>query len=315
MNMPPKAIAISIFAAAASALCIMASYGIGAGASPLMLIAAFPIYVAALSQGTAVGTISSILAMFITAVFTSPEMAVALGLGFTIPASIIGHQANLAQVTNGKIEWYPLSRLFFNLCILLSIGLVILGYMSGYNPERLTPLLEDVMKEALAANPPARPLTEADTKAIIASVFTILPFVFAGIWLIIHVISIYFASIVCRASDMLARPKDDIALEAGLPKAAVAIMLVCLIASFTMTGIIKLMLLVVAGIFLMALSLLGLANLHLRARKNPAGIALVIASYGAIFFVYPVLYLFSISGILRTFNPPQNPNQSPPPAV
>lgn len=312
MNMSPKAILISIAAGLASALCVMASYGVGAGASPLMLIAAFPIYVATLSQGTAVGVGSSILAIMIAATAISPQVAIGLGIAFTIPASIIGHQANLAQETNGEMEWYPLSRLFFNLCALLSIGLIILGFLSGYNPDDLAPILSEAMSEALKANPPAQPLTEEETKALTRSVFSILPFFFAGIWLIVHIINLHLAAVICRASNMMPRPKDDIAIEAGLPKIAVAIMVGTLLLSFMFTGIVKFFLLITAGIFFMAFSLLGLANLHKRARNNPAGFALVIASYGAIFFLYPVIYLFSISGILRTFNQSNNQTNTPP---
>lgn len=307
-----KAIIITIFAGLASALCIMASYGVGVGASPLLLIAAFPIYVATLSQGTAVGVGSSILAIMVAATAINPQVAIGLGIAFTIPASIIGHQANLAQETDGVMEWYPLPRLFFNLCVILSLGLIVLGFLSGYNAEQLSPVLSQAVQEALKANPPAQPLTEEDTKALMTTVFTVLPFFFAGIWLIIHIISLHLAAIVCRVSKMMPRPKDDIVVDAGLPKVAIAIMLGSLLLSFALSGIAKFFVLVVAGIFVMAFSLLGLANLHRRARNNPAGFALVIAIYVAIFFLYPILYLFSISGVLQTFNQSNNSTNPPP---
>lgn len=310
--MSPKAILIIVAAGLASMLCVMAALNAGAGASPIMLLAAFPIYVATLSQGPAVGLGSSIFAILIAATMINPQAAVGMGIAFTIPASIIGHQANLAQETNGQMEWFPLSRLFFNLCVILSIGLIVLGYISGYNPEKLSPLLNEAMTEALKANPTPQPLTEEETRALTKSVFSILPFIFAGIWLIIHVLNLHLAAMVCRASNMMPRPKDDIALQAGLPKVALTIMIVCLVLSFIVGGILKFFMLITAGIFLMAFSLLGLASFHLRARKNPAGFALVLASYAAIFFLYPVLYLFSISGIFRTFNQTNNQTNTPP---
>ncbi len=309
-----KAIIISIFAGLASALCVMASVGVGVGASPLMLIAAFPIYVATLSQGTSVGVGSSIMAIMVAATAINPQAAIGLGIAFTIPASIIGHQANLAQETDGTMEWYPLSRLFFNMCVILSVGLIVLGFLSGYSAEKLSPLFSEAFEEAIKANPPAQPLTEQDTKAIMTSVFTVLPFFFAGIWLIIHVISLHLAAMVCRVSKMMPRPKDDIVSDANLPKIAIGIMVGSLFLSLMFTGLTKFFLLVIAGIFVMAFSLLGLANLHRRARNNPAGIALVVASYAAIFFLYPVLYLFSFSGVMRAFNQSNN-STNPPPAA
>lgn len=314
--MSPKAIIIAVCAGIASALCVMASFNVGAGASPLLLIAAFPIYVATLSQGTTVGVISSVTAMLVAAIAINPQVAVGIGLGFTIPASIIAHQANLAQEAEaGGIEWYPLSRLFFNLCILLSVGLSVLLFLSGYDPAQLSPFLSEAIDQALEANPPPQPMTAEQTEALTQNVFRILPFFFAGIWLIVHVINLHFAAIVCRASSMLARPKDDIAQTAGLPKVSLAIMLASLVGSFIVSGSLQLFLLITAGIFVMALSLLGLANLHRRSRNNPAGIALVIASYGAIFFLYPIIYLFSISGLFRVFNQSNNQTNTPPPAV
>jgi len=81
-------------------------------------------------------------------------------------------------------------------------------------------LLNEAMTEALKANPTPQPLTEEETKALTQSVFTILPFFFAGIWLVIHVLNLHLAAMVCRASNMMPRPKDDIALNAGLPNMA-----------------------------------------------------------------------------------------------
>jgi MFS family permease len=316
--MSPKAFIISILAGLASALCVMASFNVGPGAFPVMLIAAFPIYVATLSQGTTVGVGSSICAILIAAIAMTPQVAVGMGLAFTIPASLIGHQANLAQTvensTTGEMEWYPLSRLFFNLCIALSIGLIILGYLSGYNPEKLSPILSEAVQEALKANPPPRELSREETETLTRNVFAILPFFFAGVWLIVHVINAHLAAIVCRASSMMPRPKDDIAASLTLPKAAIFLMLASLLLSFMVSGILQFFALVVAGIFVMAVSMLGLANLHMRARKNPAGIALVIASYGAIFFLYPLIYLFSVSGVLRVFNQQTNQTNTPPKA-
>ena len=312
--MSPKSIIVSIAAGLATVLCVMASFQIGAGASPLMLIAAFPIYVATLSHGTTVGVGSSVLAIIVAATAISPQVAIGIGLAFTIPASIIAHQANLAQETNGEMEWYPLPQLFFNLCIVLSIGLVVLGFLSGYNPDLLAPVLSEAVKEALKANPPVRPLSEEEIQAITKTAFSILPFFFAGIWLIIHVLNLHLATLVCRLSNMIPRPKDDIPVEANLPKFAIAIMVIALLLSFILSDIAQFFVLIISGIFFMAFSLIGLANLHRRARNNPASIVLVIASYIAIFFIYPALYLFSISGVLRTFKQSNNQTNTPPQA-
>jgi len=89
MNISPKAILIIIAAGLASALCVMAALNAGAGASPVMLLAAFPIYIATLSQGTTVGVGSSIFAILIAAIMINPQVAVGLGIAFTVPASTL----------------------------------------------------------------------------------------------------------------------------------------------------------------------------------------------------------------------------------
>ena len=311
--MSPKAIAITIFAGIASALCVMAAFKVGPGAVPFMLVAAFPIYVAALSQGTAVGVGASIMAIVVAATAMSPQAAVAVGLVYTIPASIIGHQANLAQENEqGQMEWFPLSRLFFNLCVVLVIGMVVMGFLSGYDPKALPPEMGEAVREALRQNPPPQPLSNEETEALIQSVFKVLPFVFAGIWLVIHVVNLHFASVICRLSGMMPRPKDDLALDANLPKVALVILAVSIVLAIALSGPLQLVSAVIAGVFTMAFALLGLAGLHRRARNNPAGLVMLIVSYIAILLLYPVIYLFSISGVIRSLAQSNNSNNPPP---
>jgi len=195
---------------------------------------------------------------------------------------------------------------------LLSVGLVILGFISGYNPERLAPILADAIQEALKATPPPKELSEQERQALINNVFKILPFFFAGVWLIIHIINLYLATIVCRASKMMPRPKDDIPAQANLPKMAILIAFAALALSFITSGILQFAALIVAGIFVKAFALLGLANSHLRSRENGFGIVVLFASYAAVFFLYPVIYLFSLSGALRIFSQSNQSTNSPP---
>ncbi len=312
MNMSPKAILISIAAGLASALCVMASYGVGAGASPLILLAAFPIYVATLSQGTAVGVGSSILAIMVAATAISPQAGIFLGAVFTIPASIIGNQANLAQDDNGEMEWFPLPRLFFNLCIVVSLGLGLIIFLSGYDTEILAAGMLATIQTALEANPRPQPINADELKQFIEFTVSILPFILSGIILIVHILSIHLAASVCRASNMMPRPKDDIALTTNLPKLAIMLMLISLVLSMMLSGLPQAIIMLFAGTFIMAFSLIGLASLHLKLRNNPAGSVFLIILYVIIFITYPLFYLLSISGIFKSFNQSTNQTNTPP---
>jgi len=114
--MTPKLIAISIIAGLAASFCMVAAQSLGVIGGILLLFASLPIYFTAVSYGTHAGVASSIITIVITASIAPASTAIIAGLLFTIPASIIGHQTNLAQPhEDGTMEWYPLSKLFFNL--------------------------------------------------------------------------------------------------------------------------------------------------------------------------------------------------------
>ena len=145
-------------------------------------------------------------------------------------------------------------------------------------------------------------MTDAEIEGLSKSVVRLLPFVFSGVWLIIHVTNLYFAAMVSRASGMMPRPKDDIPATANLPKQAIFVLLISVVCASFLSGPLQLVAGVVAGIFMMAYSLLGLANLHYRARTNPAGIVFILLSYAVILFLYLPIYLFAITGVIRNVN-------------
>ncbi|MGI9352687.1 MAG: hypothetical protein ACR2O3_14070, partial [Rhizobiaceae bacterium] len=253
---------------------------------------------------------ASIAAIVIAAAAISPEAAIIVGLAITIPASIIGHQANLAQETNdGSMEWYPLSRLLFNLALILSIAIVAVGYVMDYSSYAKLPELSEGIKEFLAQNPPPTPLTDEELAMVTESVFRLLPFMFSGIWLIVHIVNLQFAAIICRSSGILPRPKDDIPTTAGMPRIGLAVLAGSLAAVTVLDGSLQSIASVFAGTFLMAFAMVGLAATHNNARRNPASFVFLIITYVIIIFFFAPLFLFAIGGVMRTISNSQN---SPP---
>ena len=307
--MDVKRLGIGVLAGLACTLMIAAAGNSGPGGLPLLILAPFPIYAAAFAWGTRTAIVSSLAAILFTGLALSPVAAVVTGLAFTLPASLIGHQANLAQADeHGNMEWYPLSLLFFNLSLLLAGGFAFLFIYNGYDSikQQAMPLVSQAIDEVVRNNELFQTIPAADLDAMKDTTFNWMPFWISGLWLIIHVVNAVLAAFVCRASGMMPRPKDDIAATIYLPIAALGILLISFVITWISDGPAQYYAGPFLGIFLTAFSLVGLAMLHLRARNNPIGFFLLMVSYLLIFFIYIPLFVFSGGGITRTLKQPGN---------
>lgn len=306
-----KMLLIALAAGCASALMSAASAAMGVAGVPLFLAASLPVYVAALSWGTKAGMAASISAILVAAVFAGPEFAVVVGLAHTIPASIIGHQANLAQPSEngGGMVWYPISRLLLNLSLLVPTGLVLIGMFAGYSSQAAAPAMVEGMRELLQINPPPVPLSDAELKAAAQKMVGIFPFFFSGMWLVVHILNCCVAGKLARMSGLVARPVDDIPATANLPKIALVVFLVALLLAVLLSGSAQQIAATFAGSLMMALSMVGLAALHLRLRGNSGGIGILSLSYFLIVMFYFPLILFAVGGIMRISN--NNSNNMP----
>ncbi len=308
MNM--KIIPIAIVAGIACALAILASITMGAPGMLLLLAGPFPIYVATLAWGTHAGVASSIMAIIVASTLISPPAAIIVGLLFSIPASIIGHQANLAQQEeDGSMEWYPLPRLLFNLCIVLIIGLVAAGFFLGFNEQDVLPQMSEALRQLLSQNPPPVPMTDAEIDNAAKTFFSVLPFVFSGFWLAAHAINLHLAAATCRMSGLMPRPRDDIAETISLPRIAVAALLFGLLGSVVTAGPLQHIAGAIGGTFIMGFAFVGLGMLHRFARGNATGVVLLVASYVLIILFYFPLILFAMMGISRVMS---NASNTPP---
>jgi len=311
-----KTLLISFAAGFASVMCIYASFVSGYAGVPVLILAPLPIYVAALAWGTHAGVAASVSAIMVAATLLSPQVAIVVGLAITIPASILGHQANLAQENEqGGVEWYPLPQLLFNLCLVLAIAIVAVGYTIDY--QSLIGVLkpEEFVNSLLEQFPPSQPLTDQELAQLtqtITSSLGLLPFIFASLWLIVHVVNLQFGAMICRVSNLLPRPKDDVPIMAIMPKAGLIILGIALaMAILLASGGFKSAASVFAGVFLTGFALSGLAAAHLRARSNPANLIFLVIGYILILLFTLPLYFFAIGGIVRTLS---NSNQTPPQA-
>ena len=210
MNM--KTIIVGLMAGITSALMIIAGSRLGTAGLPLVMAGALPVYVAALSWGTTAGMAASILAIVVTSTLGSPQIAIMIGLLFTIPASVAGHQVNLAQENEaGEVEWYPLSNVLFNMSAILTVALITAGYMTGIGGDKLLLAIDEIARQLAKTSPQAAQLSNAELTQIAKTTFKLLPFIFAGGWLVTHVLNLYVGSMISRAIGLMPRPAENIA--------------------------------------------------------------------------------------------------------
>ena len=301
MNM--KILLAGLIAGFASALLMLASARVGIGATPLLFATPLPIYFVTLSFGPSAGMAGSIIAILVAGGLASPQLGLLMGLLFSIPASIAAHQANLAQqLEDGTMEWFPVSKVLFNLAAILCIALVIAGYIVGFTPEKVLPAMKEVISEFATVNSPDRTLSEDEKLAIAKNAIAVLPFLFSGMWLVIHLLNMHIAGILSRAMSFLPRPQDDIAASTSLPKLALILLPIALAATLMFDGPIQSVALVVAGMMFMAFALVGLAALHLRMRSWPGGLGILIITYLAIILFYFPLVIFAVAGVYIVFS-------------
>ena len=305
-----KTLAISVVAGAACVLLISAGNS-SAGALPLFLLAPMPIYVAAFGWGTNAAIIAAIAAIAGAGIAVTTNSAIVTALVFALPAAIIGYQANLAQENSqGDLEWFPLPRLFFNLSVVVSSGLLCMLVYFGYHETKIAalPILTDVINQVKAQNPVFDQFSEEEFELLKESTFNMMPFWISGIWLIVHAVNISLSAFVCRASGLMPRPKDDIARTIRLPIVAIATLAASIVLSaMSVTGEMQYYAGAYLGVFLTAFSLIGLAMLHERARKSGPHFILLMLSYALILFIYLPMFVFAGAGIVRTFLRPNSP--------
>lgn len=320
MTLDFKTIGIAALAGIACVLLVSAAIHVGTSGMLLFVLAPFPIYAAALAWGTNAAIVSSIIAILAAGMSISPVVGITLGLTVSLPASLIGHQANLAQPDEtGKLAWYPLDRLFFNMCLAVAGGIIAMLFYQGYDltREQMMPVISPLIDEMLANSPMLAEFPTEQSDALKQKFFEFTPFLISTVWIVVHVFNAHLAAWVCRMSGLMPRPADDIANTIYLPPIALGILIVAFIVAFLFDGKIGYYSAPLLGVFLSAFSLVGLAEVHLRARSGGAGLMLLIISYILIFMLQFVLFFFAFGGIRRTIaalrnhpRPPAGPNSS-----
>lgn len=306
------AIFIAIAAGLASGLMAIAGLRATPFALPLLIIAPAAVYIASLGWGTIAGLVAAVAASALGLFWHGPAaLAVVAGLLFA-PAALAGHLANLAQpdAVRGGLSWFPVSQVLLRLMGALGAGFVIAGLAMGYEAASVIDAFEALFAEVMKANPDGAAPDGELVKQSAAFYAAMLPAVVPGMWLLAHVLVMHFAAVVTARSGLLARPPEDIAQTAGLPRLALAIPLLGIAGMAAFASPYYEIAAIATGLGVAGFGLVGLAELHLSTRGRPSRQMILFFSYLLlIVFGFPILVL-AVTGAVRCL---RRPAVMPPP--
>jgi hypothetical protein len=270
----------------------------------LLSAATLPVLIASLGWGNLAGVTALAAASVIIALVISPLVALMFLASSLGPAAWIGHLANLARPAeeiggpDGALAWYPLSGIMMHLCGLVTLGLVVLGFIVGYGEKVVSDVVDAFIQVLQQQSSDYRPDAEAiaGMKVFFAHA---LPAVQGALWVGILFASLYIAGGVVRMSGRAKRPKDDIPSTLRMPRAALAAFGAGLLMAFA-GGVPALIGSAICGAFGAGFIFAGFAMLHQRTRGLSWRIAAISLGYIAvILFTIPLVFFF-LAGLLET---------------
>ncbi|WP_034854249.1 DUF2232 domain-containing protein [Sinorhizobium sojae] len=273
----------------------------------LYAASALPILIAGLGWGNA-AAIAAIAAASVTAGgLASPYFALLILVVTLIPAGWLSHLANLARPASeiggpeGALAWYPLSDILSHLAGLVTVGMIIVGYIVGYDSS-VSDLMVDMLIEAVKAQ---EPLYDPDAAAIaqLKAMFTLaLPLVQGAVWVMMLFSAYYLATRIVQMSGRSMRPREDIPSTLRMHRNAIFLFLGGLVLAF-IGGAPAAIGALVCGTFGAGFLLSGFASFHYRTRGRAWRLPVLWIAYLSVFvFTLPALFflLFGLTDTRRT---------------
>lgn len=292
-------ILVGIGAGLAAALLFASPIGGTSLALPLFAVTGMPIAIAGLGWSWLAGLIAVVAGSAAIFAAVSPLAAAVFLFLFAAPTAWLAYLAGLWRQTGDGQEWYPLGRLLLHAAAAAAIGLLIIGYLVGFDPERMVGEMTDALSAWLAANPDLDPVpTRAEIEPFVRLNVAFLPYSVAVLTLIILVVDMWLAGLVTRTSGRLARPRERL-WTVTLPIGAALAFVVASIASllpFPLGDIAAL----AAGAFGGAFLLLGLAVLHALTIGIGGRTALLTINYIVLFLLGFTAMLIVALGLAET---------------
>jgi hypothetical protein len=293
-------ILVGIGAGLAAALLFVSPVGGTSLALPLFTITGVPIAIAGLGWTPIAGVISVVAGSTVVFSVISPLAAGLFLLLFAAPTAWLAYLAGLWRQGADGQEWFPLGRLLVHAAIAVAVGLAIVGFLIGYNPEQMAAEMTDALSEWLAARPNLESVpTRTEIEPFVRLNVSVLPYTLAALVLVVLVVNLWLAGWITRTSGRLARPRERL-WTASLPAVAATTFVVASIASlipFPLGEVAAL----ASGAFGGAFLLLGLAVLHSLTIGINGRTALLTLNYVALVFLGFTVVLIVALGLAETF--------------
>lgn len=314
-----QTIFIGIAAGLAAALLFLSPASGTFLAFPLFALTGLPIAIVGLGWGfVAAGVAALAGAAVIFVAFPSSLTGLVFLALFGVPMVWLTRLAGFSRVPEGTgaaREWFPLSRLLLHTTLAAALGIVCVGFLSGYTSEGMVADATVALSEALAQlQSTAPPPTTAELEPLVRLYVALLPFLTAILMLAITVFNLWLAAIVARASSRLQRPADRFSMVT-LPNEILAGFVAAALLAF-LPGAFGEIGAVFAGAFAGGLMLIGLAVLHVVTTGMGGRTPLLVVVYTLIILSGLPIVILALLGAGDTFlhmrarrlSPPSKPD-------
>lgn len=287
---------VGIGAGVAAALLFLSPMGGTALAYPLFLLAGLPVAIAGLAWTPVAALIASVTAAAIAFLALGPIAAAVFLLIFGGPLTWMTRLVTLSRPGDGadasKREWYPLGHVLLHGAAAISVGMILVGVIIGFDPDTLAVEMTDALAAWLAGAPDiGMPPTAAELQPFVRFNLSVLPFTVTAITLMVLVVNLWLGAKIAAASGRLERPRDRLWTVSLPNELALAFVIAAPLALF-LPGAVGEMAGVVAGAFGAAVALVGLAVLHaLTLGNNLRVLILVVAYVVLVLFGFPIILL------------------------
>nr|WP_210308759.1 DUF2232 domain-containing protein [Shinella fusca] len=291
--MTPTSIATGLIAGLTAALLSLSANAQSSLAIVLYAASALPILIAGLGWGNASAFIAVIAGGAIASVLVSSYFAALIVIITLIPAGWLSNLANLARPASelggpdDALAWYPLSSILVHLAVMVTLGMIAVGAIVGYDSAMAGKLVDIVIETLKEQEPLYNP--DAASIAQLKSIFALaLPLVQGALWVFLLFLAYYVATFIVRVSGKGLRPREDMPSSLRMPRNAIFLFLAGLVLAFA-GGVPAIVGALVCGTFGAGFVLAGFASLHFRTRGKPwRPLALWFAYASVLLFTLPI---------------------------
>lgn len=264
-------------------------------------LAPLPILIVALGFGLRHGATSALIATGLLSIWPSPVFGVVYAVLVALPALAAAYVASGAvwrgrELASAHAPAWAVLAAGGVVAAAVSIAVAIAAIRSGGLDEALNPLqarafiaIEDLIRTQELGD-------KFDPSQLSALVVFAFPATLAALTMLSHVLNLWGAGLLARASEASTRPWPDIAREFVLPRAIAGLFLITSAVAFAgnLPGAIGLVFAETLGL---ALALQGLAVIHALLRgTRVGGVTLTIVYIVIGLFAWPIV-LFTVIGV------------------